>query len=195
MKISSRLLALSALTLGFVSAASAAVETYDIDPAHSSVGFSIRHVFSQVPGSFTQFSGTVTVDRDNLEKSQVEAVIQVGSVNTAVEKRDAHLKSPDFFDAVKFGTITFKSKAWKKTGEDTYDVTGDLTIKDVTKEVVLKVTSLGFGPGMAGKPVSGWSATTTINRNDFGVTGPAILGKAVGTEVTITISVEADLKG
>jgi polyisoprenoid-binding protein YceI len=195
MKISSKLLALSALTLGFVSAASAAVETYDIDPAHSSVGFSIRHVFSQVPGSFTQFSGTVTVDRDHLEKSQVDAVIQVGSVNTAVDKRDAHLKSPDFFDAVKFGTITFKSKAWKKTGDDTYDVTGDLMIKDVTKEVVLKVTSLGFGPGMAGKPVSGWSATTTINRNDFGVTGPAMLGKAVGNEVTITISVEADLKG
>ncbi len=195
MKISSKFIALSALALGVVSAASAAVETYNIDPAHSSVGFSIRHVFSQVPGSFTQFTGTVTVDRENLEKSQVEAIIQVGSITTAVEKRDAHLKSPDFFDAVKFGTITFKSKAWKKTGDDTYDVTGDLTIKDVTKEVVLKVTSLGFGPGMTGKPVSGWSATTTINRNDFGVTGPAMLGKAVGHDVTITISVEADLKG
>jgi polyisoprenoid-binding protein YceI len=195
MKISSKFIALSTLALGLVSAASAAVETYDIDSAHSSVGFSIRHVFSQVPGSFTQFTGTVTVDRDNLEKSQVDAVIQVGSVTTAVEKRDAHLKSPDFFDAVKFGTITFKSKAWKKTGDATYDVTGDLTIKDVTKEVILKVTSLGFGPGMTGKPVSGWSATTTINRNDFGVTGPAMLGKAVGRDVTITISVEADLKG
>jgi polyisoprenoid-binding protein YceI len=195
MKISSKFLALSILALGLVSAASAAVETYDIDPAHSSVGFSIRHIFSQVPGSFTQFTGSVTVDRDNLEKSQVEAVIQVGSITTAVEKRDTHLKSPDFFDAVKFGTITFKSKAWKKTGDDTYDVTGDLTIKDVTKEVVLKVTSLGFGPGMTGKPVSGWSATTTINRNDFGITGPAMLGKAVGNEVAITISVEADLRG
>jgi len=195
MKISSKFLALSAFALGFVSAASAAVETYDIDPAHSSVGFSIRHVFSQVPGSFSQFTGTVIVDRDNLEKSQVDAVIQVGSITTAVEKRDTHLKSPDFFDAVKFGTITFKSKGWKKTGDDTYDVTGDLTIKDVTKEVVLKVTSLGFGPGMTGKPVSGWSATTTINRNDFGVTGPAMLGKAVGNDVTITIAVEADLKG
>ena len=195
MKIISKLLALSVLTLGFVSAASAAVETYAIDPAHSSVGFSIRHIFSQVPGSFTQFTGTVTVDRDNLEKSQVDAVIQVGSVNTAVTQRDNHLKTPDFFDAAKFATITFKSKSWKKTGDDTYDVTGDLTIKDVTKEVVLKVTSLGFGPGMTGKPVSGWSATTTINRTDFGVNGPAILGKAVGNDVTITISVEADLKG
>jgi polyisoprenoid-binding protein YceI len=194
MKISSKLLVLSALALGFVSAASAAVETYAIDPAHSSVGFSIRHVFSQVPGAFTQFAGTLTIDRDNLENSKVEAVIQVGSVSTANEKRDAHLKTPDFFDAAKFGTITFTSKSWKKTGENTYDVTGDLTIKDVTKEVVLKVTSLGFGPGMTGKPVSGWSATTILNRSDFGVNGPAMLGKAVGNEVTVSISIEADLK-
>jgi polyisoprenoid-binding protein YceI len=194
MKFPSQLLALSVLTLGLVSAASAAVETYAIDPVHSSVGFTIRHVFSQLPGSFSQFTGVLTVDRDNVENSSAEAVIQVGSVTTANAQRDHHLKTPDFFDAAKFGTITFKSKSWKKTGEETYDVTGDLTIKDVTKEVVLKVTSLGFGPGMTGKPVSGWSATTTINRNDYGVVGPAMLGKAVGNEVTISISIEADLK-
>jgi polyisoprenoid-binding protein YceI len=194
MKIHSKLLALAGLALGFVSAASAAVETYVIDPAHSSVAFSIRHVFSPVPGSFTQFNGGLTIDRDNLENSQVAAVIEVGSVTTANEKRDHHLNTPDFFDSAKFGTITFKSTAWKKTGDDTYDVTGDLTIKDVTKSVVLKVTSLGFGPGMTGKPVSGWSATTTINRRDFGVNGPAMLGKAVGDDVAISISIEADLK-
>lgn len=194
MKIRSPLLALSVLALGFASVASGSVETYAIDPAHSSVGFSVRHVFSPVPGSFTQFSGELTVDRDNLENSAVNAVIEVGSVTTANKQRDTDLKTPDFFDAVKFGTITFKSKSWKKSGDSTYDVTGDLTIKDVTKEVVLKVTSLGFGPGMTGKPVSGWSASTTIDRTDYGVTGPAMLGKAVGNEVTITISVEADLK-
>jgi len=194
MKISSKLLALCALAIGFVSAASAAVETYVIDPVHSSVGFTIRHVFTQLPGSFTKFSGVLTVDRDNLENSSVQAVIQVGSISTASDRRDTHLKSPDFFDAAKFATITFQSKSWKKTGDDTYDVTGDLTIKDVTKEVVLKVTSLGFGPGMSGKPVSGWSATTTINRTDFGVNGPAMLGKAVGNDVAISISVEADIK-
>jgi polyisoprenoid-binding protein YceI len=194
MKFRSRLLTLSVLALGFASAASAAVETYAIDPVHSSVGFSIRHIFSPVPGSFAKFGGVLTVDRDNLENSTVEAVIQVGSVTTANERRDNHLKTPDFFDAAKFGTITFKSKSWKKTGDDTYDVTGDLTIKDVTREVVLKVTSLGFGPGMSGKPVSGWSATASINRRDYGVIGPAMLGKAVGDDVAITISVEADLK-
>jgi polyisoprenoid-binding protein YceI len=90
--------------------------------------------------------------------------------------------------------MTFKSKAWKKTGDDTFDVTGDLTIKDVTKEVVLKVKSLGFGPGMQGAMLSGWEASTTITKADFGVSGPAMLGKALGEDVTVTIGVEADLK-
>jgi polyisoprenoid-binding protein YceI len=195
MKPSSKLILLAGLALGFAGAASAAVETYVIDPVHSSVGFSIRHLFSQVPGSFTKFNGTLTVDRDNLEKSSVEATIDIGSVNTAAEKRDTHLKSPDFFDAAKFPTITFKSKSWKKTGADTYDVTGDLTIKDVTKSVVLAVKVLGFGPGMGpGTMVSGWEGTTTLMRSDFGVNGPAMLGKAIGDEVKVTVSVEGDLK-
>src|ERR1035437_2848495 len=151
MKNSSGLfLTLAALaTIGFQST-SAAVETYAIDPVHSSVGFSIRHFVSKVPGTFTKFSGTITVDRANLEKSSVEATIDVGSVNTANEKRDGHLKSPDFFDTAKFGTATFKSKSWKKTGEDSYDITGDLTLHGVTKEIVLKTKLLAFGPGMQG---------------------------------------------
>jgi len=194
MKIHSKILAFVALASGFAGVAAAAVETYAIDPVHSSVGFSIRHVFSKVPGSFTQFHGTLVIDRSNLENSEVQAVIDVGSVTTANEKRDHHLKSPDFFDAAKFATISFTSKSWKKTGDNTYDVTGNLTIRDVTKEVVLKVTSLGFGPGMTGAPVSGWEASTTLNRTDYGVDGPAMLGKAVGDEVTVSISVEADLK-
>jgi len=180
--------------LGLLATARAAVETYHIDPVHSSVGFTARHIFTKVPGSFTTFSGTITVDRANLEQSSVEATIEVGSVNTASEKRDTHLKSPDFFDAVKFPAITFKSTAWKKTGENTFDVTGDLTIKGVAKSVVLKVSLLGFGPGMQGAYVSGWEATTTLNRLDFQVNGPAWLGKAVGDEIPVTISIEADLK-
>jgi polyisoprenoid-binding protein YceI len=147
-----------------------------------------------VPGRFTQFSGTITVDRDNLENSSVEAVIEVGSVSTYNDKRDAHLKTPDFFDAAKFGTITFKSKSWKKTGDGTFDVTGDLTIRGVTKEVVLKVDLLGFGPGMMGAQLSGWDASVTLNREDFGVNGPAYLGKALGSDVGVSITVEADLK-
>lgn len=194
MKILSKTVALAALLMGLATVASAAVETYAIDPVHSSVGFSVRHFFTKVPGSFTQFSGTITVDRDNLENSSVAVTIDVGSVSTANEKRDNHLKSPDFFDAAKFGTITFKSTAWKKTGESSYDVTGDLTIHGVTKSVVLKVNSLGFGPGMMGAQLSGWDASVTLNRNDFGVNGPAMLGTALGSDVAVSITVEADLK-
>ena len=188
------LVTLAALALGLASTASAAVETYAIDPVHSSVAFSIRHFVSKVPGSFTKFAGTITVDRANLANSSVDATIEVGSVSTASEARDKHLKTPDFFDAEKFATITFKSKAWKATGESTFDVTGDLTIHGVTKEVVLKVTSLGFGPGSRGAMLSGWEATTAIKKSDFGVNGPAMLGAALGEDVAITIGIEADLK-
>jgi polyisoprenoid-binding protein YceI len=195
MKYSHRLfLALAALATAAFQSASAAVETYAIDPVHSSVAFSIRHFVSKVPGSFTKFSGTIVVDRTNLEKSSVEATIDVASVNTANEKRDAHLKSPDFFDTAKFGTATFKSKSWKKTGEDSFDITGDLTVHGVSKEIVLKTKLLAFGPGMQGAQLSGWEATVTLNKADFGVNGPAMLGKALGDDVSITIGIEADLK-
>ena len=185
----------AAFLLGLATAASATIETYEIDPVHSSVGFGIRHIFTRIPGSFTQFSGTITIDRDDLQKSSVQTVIETGSVNTANEKRDAHLKSADFFEVARYPTITFKSKSWKKTGDDSYAITGDLTIKDVTREVVLKSKVLGFGPGMMpGTQVTGWEATTQINRRDFGVNGPAMLGKTVGDEVEISIAVEAGLK-
>jgi polyisoprenoid-binding protein YceI len=183
------LLLFSGLALGALATSQAAVETYKIDPVHSSVGFSIRHFFSQVPGNFTKFSGTIVVDRDNPEKNTVDATIETASIDTRISKRDDDLRSGKFFDVEKIPTITFKSKSWKKTGDDTFDVTGDLTIKGVTKEVVLKVKSLGFGPGMMGKNLSGWEATTTINRNDFGVTA---YPKMLGDEVPVTINIEAD---
>jgi polyisoprenoid-binding protein YceI len=194
MKLPTKLLALLGLASGLSTVASAAVETYSIDPVHSSVGFSVRHFLTKVPGRFTQFSGTITVDRDNLENSSVTATIDVGSVSTYNDKRDAHLKSPDFFDTANFGTITFQSKSWKKTGDSSFDVTGDLTIHGVTKQVVLNVNLLGFGPGMMGAQLSGWDAQVTLNRDDFGVKGPAMLGKALGSEVGVSISIEADLK-
>jgi polyisoprenoid-binding protein YceI len=194
MKLPTKVLAMLAAAAGFAAAAPAALETYTIDPVHSSVGFSIRHFVSKVPGSFTKFSGTIVVDRDNLENSTVEATIDVGSISTYNDHRDADLKTPNYFDAAKFATITFKSKSWKKTGDNTFDVTGDLTIKGVTKEVVLKTTLLAFGPGMRGAQLSGWEASTTIKKSDFGVTGPAMMAAALGDEVAISIGVEADLK-
>lgn len=191
MKLRSTSLALLALAVTFVSAASAAVETYKIDTAHSAVGFDIRHFFTKVPGTFNKVTGTITVDRDNLEKSSVEATIDVATINTREEKRDAHLKSGDFFLTEKFPAITFKSKSWKKTGEDTFDVTGDLTIKETTKEVVLKTKLLGFGPGARGAMLSGWEAKTTLDRRDFGIS----YGQgAVGNEVNVGIDIEAILQ-
>jgi polyisoprenoid-binding protein YceI len=189
-RITSALL-FTASFLGLLASSQAAVETYKIDPVHSSVGFSIRHFFTNVPGVFSKFSGTITVDRDHLENSSVTATIEVASVDTHTEKRDNHLRSPDFFDAAKFPTMTFKSTAWKQTGEGVFDVTGDLTIKDVTKPVVLKVKLLGFGPGMQGAMLSGWDVSTTLNRNDFGIT---TFPKVLGDDVGIAIGVEADLQ-
>jgi polyisoprenoid-binding protein YceI len=191
MKRSLQLLALGAMALGLFASAQAAVETYKIDPVHSSVGFTIRHFFTNVPGTFTKFSGTIVVDRANLENSTVEARIEVASVDTRNGMRDDDLRSDKFFSAVKLPAITFKSTSWKKTGDDTYDVTGNLTIRDVTKEVVLKTKSLGFGPGMKGAMLSGWEATTTLDRNDFGITA---YPKVLGDDIAVTITIEADLQ-
>lgn len=185
-----RLLALlSVLTLAVSS--QAAAETYTIDTVHSSVGYSLRHLVSKFSSSLTKVSGTINYDAAAPEASTVEATVDVAALNTANEKRDNHLKSADFFDTAKFPSATFKSKSWKKTGEDTFDVTGDLTIKDVTKEVVLKTTLLASAPGRNGSTVTGWEATTTIKKSDFNLAGPAGLLKVLGDDVALTIGIEA----
>ncbi len=194
MKIRLPLLALAALTLGSVNSASAAAETYTIDPVHSTLSFSLRHIVSKFTGSFTKVTGTIVADQTDLTKSTVDATIAIGSVSTADDKRNAHVLSPDFFDATKFPTAAFKSTAWTKTGYDTYDVSGNLTIKEITKPVTLKVKVLGFGPGMGGAQLSGWEASTTIKKSEFGLAGPAMLSKALGDDVTISIGIEAGYK-
>ncbi len=196
MKIRSNVLVLAIATLGFVATASAAVETYKLDPVHSSVSFSLRHLVSKFSASFTKVTGAVAYDATAPEKSSVEATVAIASVNSGNETRNGHLLDTqhNFFEVAKFPTATFTSTAWKKTGDDTFDVTGDLTIKGVTKPVVFKVSLLGTGPGMGGSTVSGWEATTVIKKSDFGVNGPAMLGKALGDEVTLTIGIEAGTK-
>jgi len=172
--------------------ARAEVETYRIDPVHSSSRFTLRHILSKFSSSFTKTTGVISVDRNNLENSSVEATVEIASISTAEPKRDAHIQSPDFFDASRFPTATFKSKSWKKTGEDTFEVKGDLTLKETTKEVVFLVTLNGFAPGMKpGSTISGWDATTTIKKSEFGLAGPAMLAKVLGDEVTLNISIEA----
>jgi polyisoprenoid-binding protein YceI len=193
MKLRSLLL-LAGLAAGVSVSARAAVETYAIDSVHSSIGFSLRHFVSKVPGTFTKFSGALALDRADLSKSSVDAVIEIGSVSSANDKRDEHLRAADFFDVGQFPRATFKSTGWKKTGENTYAISGNLTLRGVTKPVVLNATLLGFGDGMGGAKLVGWEATTTLNRKDFGVNGPAMLGAALGDDVTLTIAIEAGLK-
>lgn len=169
--------------------------TYEIDPAHSSAQFTVRHMMiTNVRGGFRSVKGTVIYDADNLGASSVEATIDVNTIATLDEQRDAHLKSPDFLDAEKYPTITFKSKKVEADGEGEAKVTGDLTIHGVTKEVVLKVegpTAEGKDPW--GNTRIGASATTKIKRSDFGLTWNAALetgGIMVGDDLKIELDVQ-----
>jgi len=165
-----------------------------IDASHSNAGFSVKHMMiTNVRGEFTKLEGKVSWDPKQPEATQVEAVIDVASISTREEKRDGHLKSPDFLDAEKFPKITFKSKAVKAKSSDELAVTGDLTIHGVTKEVVLEVE----GPSAAstdpfGNVRVGATATTKIKRDDFGLVWNAALetgGVLVGNDVKITIDI------
>ena len=191
MKRSLLALVITAVALGSLTSARAAVETYNIDPVHTWVGFSVAHFFTKVPGYFGKVKGTIVVDRDHLENSTDEAVIQVTSITTNTKMRDDDLRSTNFFAADQFPTMTFKSESWKRTGDNTYAVAGVLTMKNVAKEVVLKVTALGFGPGMKGAAISGWEASLTLDRRDFDITADQ---GAIGNNVDVLINVEADLQ-
>ena len=167
----------------------AEVETYKIDPSHSSIKFSIRHFVAKTTGNFGQFEGSLQVDRTDLSQSSAEATIQIHSVDTDNKKRDTHLQEDDYFDAAQYPLMTFKSTQWMATDdENTFKVTGDLSFNGVTKSVTLDTELLGFGEGMRGAYLSGWEATTTIDRTEWGVNGGQ---PAVGNEVDITINIEA----
>lgn len=180
-----------ALAFGSASCALGAVEVYTIDPARSSVTFSIRNFFRNVPGKFGRFSGTIHVEAADVTQSSAEAVIEVASIDTGNQKRDTHLRSADFFDVAPFPVIRFKSTAWKSTGERTVDITGDLTMKDVTKQVVLKVSWSGITAGTAENQRLRYDAKTTINKKEFNVKDPPLLGAALGDEVAVTLRIEA----
>lgn len=190
----SRIFAIPSLLLLTIPAIANAA-TYEIDATHSSAQFSIRHMMvSNVKGEFSKVVGTVVYDAKDPAKSTVEATIDVNSIDTRNAQRDQHLKSPEFFDAAKFPSITFKSTSVKQVGPGKLKVTGNLTIRDVTKEVVLDVE----GPTPEAKDPQGntkvgASASTKINRNDFGVKWNAPVptgGVVVGEEVTISFELE-----
>jgi polyisoprenoid-binding protein YceI len=176
-----------------------AADTYEIDPAHTSVQFSIRHMMiSNVRGEFTKLSGKATGDVANPTAASVEATIDATSVDTRNEKRDEHLRSPDFLDTAKFPAMTFKSTKVEKSG-DAWKLRGDLTLHGVTKPVVIDVTNVT--PPIKdpwGNTRIGAQATTKINRQDFGIVFNKTLdggGVLVGDEISITIDVEVMKKG
>jgi polyisoprenoid-binding protein YceI len=181
------------LALVAAAPAHAAVETYTFDQAHTHVGFSIRHVFTPVKGEFKEVTGSIVVDRDNLSNSKVEVKIPAASINTNNEKRDGHLKGEDFFFIEKNPEITFVSKSITVGKDNKGTMSGDLTMRGVTKPVTLDVEILGFtgtGPGS----VAGFSARGVLNRKDFGINWNKTLdqgGTLLSDDVKLEIDVEA----
>jgi polyisoprenoid-binding protein YceI len=172
-----------------------ATSTWNIDPKHSSAEFKIKHMMiSNVKGGFASINGVLTLDESKLANSHVEAVIDASSIETRDTQRDAHLKSPDFFDVEKFPSLSFKSTAISLAGEGELAVEGDLTIRDVTRKVTFAVegpTAPGNDPW--GNTRIGISATTKISRKEFGLVWSATLetgGVLLGDDVTITLEVQ-----
>jgi polyisoprenoid-binding protein YceI len=188
------------LLLVAAAAHTASADTWQIDPAHTNVEFTVRHMMiSNVKGAFEKTTGTIIANGNDPTAATIDATIDASSINTRVAKRDAHLKSPDFFDVAKYPTITFKSTKIEADGAGKWKVTGDLTLHGVTKPVVMNVD----GPTAPikdpmGNVRAGASATATISRKDFGLTWNKALetgGVVVGDEVSISIDVEAIKKG
>ncbi len=168
--------------------------TWNLDLSHSEVTFAVKHMMiSTVRGKFNTFSGTIDFNEADPANSAIDVSIDVASVDTRDEKRDGHLKSGDFFDVAQFPAMTFKSTKVEKLSETTAKVTGDLTIRGVSRPVVLDVTYAGQAKSPWGTVSAGFSATTRVNRKDWGLTWNVALetgGVLVGEDVTIAIEAE-----
>ncbi|MEZ5317926.1 MAG: YceI family protein [Vicinamibacterales bacterium] len=171
-----------------------ATRTFQFDRAHSEVAFTVRHLISRVRGTFGDFSGTIAFDEERPERSTVAVDIQAASIDTGVDQRDAHLRSDDFFAAEQYPLLTFRSTAIVPRGGDAYDVTGDLTIRGVTKSVVIPVSLLGKAKDPWGQEKLAFEGEVTLNRKDFGLNWNAVVetgGFLVGDEVKVSLLVQA----
>jgi polyisoprenoid-binding protein YceI len=187
------LLAVTALP-GVAAVPATATGTWTIDKVHSEASFQVRHFVSKVRGRFADFSGTIRIDAAKPEASSVEFTIKVASVDTNEPKRDAHLKSPDFFDAAKYPEIRFVSKKVAPVSESKYNVTGDLTMRGVTKEITLPVTFDGIARDPWGNERAGFETGITLNRKEYGINWNKALdqgGFMLGDDVTVSINIEA----
>jgi polyisoprenoid-binding protein YceI len=185
-------------TLGaaLIAATAGAAETYTFDKAHSDVSFQIRHFLSKVRGRFTDFDGTIVADRAKPEASSVEFTVKATSIDTDNENRDKDLRSANFFEVEKFPDITFKSTKVVARGQDRYDVTGNLTMHGVTKEITLPVAFLGTVNTGRGEK-AGFETSITLNRKDYGIVWNRVLdsgGTTLGDDVLVSINVEANKK-
>jgi polyisoprenoid-binding protein YceI len=167
---------------------------WKLDKSHSGITFSIRHLMiSEVTGNFKEFDIDFSATKDDFTDASVNAVLKVASINTGNERRDGHLKSDDFFNAEKFPEITFKSASFRNVGGNKYKITGDLTIRDVTKQVTFDAVYNGSVKGMGGATVTAWKATLAINRFDFGLKWNRTIesgGLVAGDIVNITLNLE-----
>lgn len=174
--------------------ASADPAVYKVDSDHSGIGFTVRHFVSNVPGRFKDFDGVIKYDAQNPAASSVSFTVQAASIDTDNGDRDDHLRGPEFFDVAKFPTLTFSSTSVKAVDADTLEVTGDLTMRGVTKKVTLPVEVLGIMKGPRGEK-AGFETTFKLDRKEYGVNWNRVLdngGAILGDEVKVNISIEAD---
>jgi polyisoprenoid-binding protein YceI len=165
-----------------------AAGTYQVDAVHSNVSFKIMHKkLAWAYGRFNEFTGSFTLDPAKPESSMVDVTIDVATIDTKNTKRDDHLRSPDFFDVKQFPSATFKSKSVAGKGDNTYAVTGDLTLHGVTKPVTIHIEHTGSADGEKGGKLAGFFGTVKVKRSDFGI---KFMPDALGDEVEITLSIE-----
>jgi polyisoprenoid-binding protein YceI len=177
-----------------MSATATAVKTFAIDKTHSEAIFQVRHLVTKVRGRFTDLGGSIAFDEASPERSAVAFTIQAASIDTGTPDRDAHLRSEDFFHVEQYPAITFVSTAIRARGGNAFDVTGDLTMRGVTKRITLPVTFLGTARDPWGNQKLGFETETTINRKDYGLVWNAALetgGFLVGDDVKISVSIQA----
>lgn len=190
----SRALLLTAAFALFATVAAADPVVYKVDPDHSGVSFTIRHFVSNVSGRFKDFDGVIKYDKANPAASSVSFTVQAKSIDTDNDDRDNHLRSPDFFDTEKFPTLTFSSTSVKAVDADTLEVTGDLTIKGVTRKVTIPVDLLGSVKTPRGEK-AGFETSFKLDRKEYGITWNRALdtgGAVLGDDVKVSISIESD---
>jgi polyisoprenoid-binding protein YceI len=195
MKRDMQFIRLSGIALMFAAflQSAAADEAFRFDQARSTIGFRVRQFLGTTNGKFTQFSGSIDLNREHPEHSSVSARIQVASIDTRIKKRDDHLRSAEFFNVAKFPEITFKSRSVKQTGPQSGDITGDLTMHGVTKPITLHVKLASPLTGEASLQRTRWEVTTEpLKRRDFGLMFAPATESISGISQTVTINIEIE---